>query len=53
MFIRDLIKKIVDSLDDEGKTEKQEMEECDTCGQISRLRCGLCDWCQKTYESNK
>ena len=27
--------------------------ECDTCGQISRLTSGLCDWCYKTYEANK
>jgi hypothetical protein len=51
MFIADLIKQIVDKIEDER--ERPEMVECDTCGQISRLRCGLGDWCQKTYESNK
>lgn len=29
------------------------LEECDTCGQISHLDDGLCEWCQKVYESNK
>ena len=29
------------------------MDECDTCGQISRLTAGLCDWCYRTYEANK
>lgn len=51
MFIRDLIKQIEEKIEDER--EPPEMEECDTCGQISRLKCGLCEWCQKTYESNK
>lgn len=32
---------------------KQELEECDTCGQLSHLKHGLCDWCQKVYEANK
>jgi hypothetical protein len=48
MIIKDLIKEIEDKIEDE-----KDMEECDTCGQISRLKCGLCEWCQKTYESNK
>jgi len=51
MFIADLIKQIVDKIEDER--ERPEMEECDTCGQISRLKCGLCEWCKRTYESNK
>ena len=29
------------------------VHECDTCGQISHLTAGLCDWCYKTYEANK
>lgn len=49
MFIKDLIKQIEDKIEEENP----EMEECDTCGQISRLKCGLCDWCQRTYESHK
>lgn len=32
---------------------KAGIEECDTCGQMSRLKGGLCDWCQKVYEANK
>jgi hypothetical protein len=52
MIILDLIKKIVDRI--EGEEEKKdEIDECDTCGQFSRLKGGLCDWCQRTYESNK
>ena len=47
MIIKDLIKEIEDKIEDET------MDECDTCGQISRLRCGLCEWCQRTYEKNK
>ena len=43
MFIADLIKQIVD------KIEEEKMEECDTCGQISRLKCGLCEWCRKIH----
>ena len=35
------------------KEKKDEIDECDTCGQFSRLKGGLCDWCQRTYESNK
>lgn len=51
MFISDLIKQIVEKIEEEK--ENPEMEECDTCGQFSRLKGGLCDWCQRTYESNK
>jgi hypothetical protein len=51
MIIKDLIKHIEDKILKE--TEKPEMDECDTCGQISHLKCGLCEWCQKTYEKNK
>lgn len=53
MYLQDLIKKIVDCIDTEEETKKDGLEECDTCGQFSRLKGGLCDWCQKVYESNK
>jgi hypothetical protein len=51
MIIADLIKQIVEKIEEEKETP--EMKECDTCGQISHLKGGLCEWCQKTYESNK
>jgi hypothetical protein len=51
MIIADLIKQIVEKIKEEK--EKPEMEECDTCGQISRLKCGLCEWSQRKYASNK
>lgn len=44
------LKKITTKNDE---TLREDMQECDTCGQISRLRNGFCDWCQKVYESNK
>lgn len=53
MFIKDLIKKIVERIDGEEETKKDEIDECDTCGQFSRLKGGLCDWCQKVYKANK
>ncbi len=33
--------------------KKKKLDECDTCGQLSHLKHGLCDWCQKVYEANK
>jgi hypothetical protein len=50
MFIADLIKQIVDRIDEE---KKDDIDECDTCGQFSRLKGGLCDWCQRTYERDE
>lgn len=35
------------------KVEKPELEECDCCGQISRLNEGLCIWCHNVYKANK
>ena len=39
--------------EEDKKVDEEKMEECDTCGQISHLKEGLCEWCQKTYEANK
>lgn len=46
----EIIKRITSKND---KTLHQDVEECDTCGQFSRLKNGFCDWCQKVYEANK
>lgn len=54
MIIVDLIKKIADRINSIDAPDVREgIEECDTCGQYSRLKEGLCDWCQKVYEANK
>lgn len=47
-----MIKRIV-SNNDLLLKPKKDLEECDTCGQLSHLKNGLCDWCQKVYEANK
>lgn len=35
------------------KRINDELDECEICGQLSHLKHGLCDWCQKVYEANK
>jgi hypothetical protein len=54
MIIADLIKKIADRINGiDAPQVRDGIDECDTCGQYSRLKDGLCDWCQKVYEANK
>lgn len=54
MIIVDLIKRIADRINSiDAPDVRDGIEECDTCGQYSRLKGGLCDWCQKVYEANK
>lgn len=50
MFIANLIKQIVEKMDEE---KRPEMEECDTCGQVSRLIGGLCEYCKRIHERDE